>query len=77
MTWNKAAERILGYSEEEAVGQPESLVLASDRNSEEGRSSSASNGVNASIILRRPESARTAGPSMFPSPSRPFGGRMA
>jgi PAS domain S-box-containing protein len=34
-TWNKAAERILGYTVEEAVGRPISLIIPPDRGVEE------------------------------------------
>jgi PAS domain S-box-containing protein len=34
-TWNKAAERIFGYSAHEAIGQPITLVIPEDRQSEE------------------------------------------
>jgi PAS domain S-box-containing protein len=34
-SWNKAAERIFGYSAREAIGQPITLVIPEDRQSEE------------------------------------------
>ena len=34
-SWNKAAERIFGYSAQEAIGQPITLVIPEDRRSEE------------------------------------------
>ncbi|MGL3104787.1 PAS domain S-box protein [Bradyrhizobium sp. BR 1432] len=34
-SWNKAAERIFGYSASEAIGQPITLVIPQDRQSEE------------------------------------------
>lgn len=34
-SWNKAAERIFGYSAAEAIGQPITLVIPEDRQSEE------------------------------------------
>ena len=34
-SWNKAAERIFGYSASEAIGQPITLVIPEDRQSEE------------------------------------------
>jgi len=34
-SWNKAAERIFGYSAPEAIGQPITLVIPKDRQSEE------------------------------------------
>lgn len=34
-TWNKGAEHVFGYSEEEAVGQPITILLPADRLSEE------------------------------------------
>jgi PAS domain S-box-containing protein len=34
-TWNKGAERIFGYSAEEAVGQPITLIIPQDRRDEE------------------------------------------
>jgi PAS domain S-box-containing protein len=34
-SWNKAAERIFGYSAQEAIGQPITLVIPEDRQSEE------------------------------------------
>jgi PAS domain S-box-containing protein len=34
-SWNKAAERVFGYSSEEAVGQPISLIIPPDRLAEE------------------------------------------
>jgi PAS domain S-box-containing protein len=34
-SWNKAAERIFGYSAAEAIGQPITLVIPNDRQSEE------------------------------------------
>ncbi|MEQ1774894.1 MAG: PAS domain S-box protein [Burkholderiales bacterium] len=34
LTWNAAAERLLGYSAAEAIGQPSSLVIPPDRESE-------------------------------------------
>src|SRR5581483_7594537 len=35
-SWNNAAERIFGYSASEAIGQPITLVIPEDRQSEEG-----------------------------------------
>lgn len=35
MTWNKGAERIFGYSADEAVGQPVTIVIPKDRLDEE------------------------------------------
>src|SRR4029077_6174994 len=34
-SWNKAAERVFGYSAREAIGQPITLVIPADRQSEE------------------------------------------
>lgn len=34
-SWNKAAERIFGYSAPEAIGRPITLVIPEDRQSEE------------------------------------------
>jgi PAS domain S-box-containing protein len=34
-SWNKCAERIFGYTSEEAIGQPITIVIPSDRHSEE------------------------------------------
>ncbi|MCD9852935.1 PAS domain S-box protein, partial [Bradyrhizobium diazoefficiens] len=34
-SWNKGAERIFGYSAAEAIGQPITLVIPEDRQSEE------------------------------------------
>lgn len=34
-SWNKGAERVFGYTSEEAVGQPITLVIPQDRHSEE------------------------------------------
>ena len=35
-TWNKGAERIFGYTAEEAIGQPITLIIPADRRNEEG-----------------------------------------
>ncbi len=35
-TWNKSAERMFGYTAEEAVGQPVTLLIPEDRQHEEG-----------------------------------------
>jgi PAS domain S-box-containing protein len=35
-SWNKGAERVFGYSASEAIGQPITLVIPEDRQSEEG-----------------------------------------
>lgn len=35
MTWNKAAERIFGYTPEEAIGRPATILIPPDRQDEE------------------------------------------
>ncbi|MDB6128731.1 MAG: luxQ 5, partial [Verrucomicrobia bacterium] len=35
MTWNKGAERIFGYTEDEVIGRPDSLLIPADRVHEE------------------------------------------
>ena len=35
MSWNKGAERIFGYTDEEAIGQPITIVIPEDRHDEE------------------------------------------
>jgi PAS domain S-box-containing protein len=35
-SWNKGAERVFGYTAEEAIGQPITIVIPEDRHSEEG-----------------------------------------
>lgn len=35
MTWNKAAERIFGYTPEEVIGKPATILIPPDRQSEE------------------------------------------
>ena len=37
ITWNKAAERLLGYSETEIVGRPITILIPPDRQDEEPR----------------------------------------
>jgi len=34
-TWNRAAQRLLGYSEEEAVGQPITIIIAPELHHED------------------------------------------
>jgi len=33
--WNRGAERVFGYSAEEAIGQPITIIIPSDRQDEE------------------------------------------
>lgn len=35
MTWNNAAERIFGYTPEEAIGRPATILIPPDRQEEE------------------------------------------
>jgi PAS domain-containing protein len=35
ISWNKGAERVFGYSAEEAIGQPITIVIPEDRHDEE------------------------------------------
>ncbi len=53
-SWNKSAERLFGYTAEEAVGQTvASLLIPDDRQEEEPNILAASEGVNGSITSRR------------------------
>jgi PAS domain-containing protein len=59
-TWNRAAERMFGYTAGEAVGRSITLVIPEDRLHEEDEVLTVSAVASASIISRPSGSARTA-----------------
>ena len=60
-SWNKGAEHVFGYSAEEAIGQPITVVIPADRQSEERDILTR----NLSIISKRFGNARTAAQLSF------------
>lgn len=59
-SWNKGAERIFGYSAEEAIGRPITLLIPADRISEEAEILRRINRENALNTTRQSELEKTA-----------------
>ena len=52
-SWNKGAERIFGYTAEEAIGKPVTMLIPPERQDEEPAISNASGAGSASSTMRR------------------------
>ena len=59
-SWNAAAERIFGYTAEEAIGQSVRMLIPADLQAEEDRYSRRFAPAKRSTTTRRCDSARTA-----------------
>jgi PAS domain S-box-containing protein len=64
-SWNKSAERLFGYTEAEAVGQPVTILIPPDRLDEDRGLSPVLRTGNASITSRRSDGAKTGPSSKF------------
>ena len=59
-TWNRGAERVFGYTAEEAVGKPVTILIPPDRRTRSREYWRASGAASGSITTRRCAGARTA-----------------
>ena len=64
-TWNRGAERIFGYTAEEAIGKPGSILIPPDRRMRSLPSSIAFGVVSASITMKQLVCASTGAGSIF------------
>ena len=64
-SWNYGAERIFGYTAEEAVGKPVTILIPPDRLHEEHRFSNVSDAVRESSPMKQFVRARTEAVSIF------------
>jgi PAS domain S-box-containing protein len=71
LSWNLAAQRLFGYSEQEAVGQPITIIIPPELHDEKRKSSDGCGPASASSITKRVASRETDGTWMSLSPSRP------
>jgi len=65
-SWNAGAQRIFGYTAEEAVGRPINMLIPPDRQDEESLIINRLGEATASSILKPSGSGRTAGRSTSP-----------
>ena len=71
LSWNRAAERLFGYTASEVFGKPITIIFPPDRLEEEARFSTRLGVAKGSITTRLLAAVRTVGSSAFQRRSRP------